>query len=77
MRRLAAEESARAIADFDLPPTVRSEMNRTLRAHLRFRLERDVRSTAFLDAYRTGAMDELVTVNAIEIDPAFAYRTGG
>jgi len=57
LRYLAVEDNARALADADLPVEVRNEMNRLLRAHLRFRLERDVRSTAFLDAYRIGAMD--------------------
>jgi DNA repair protein RecO (recombination protein O) len=67
MERLAAQDDARALARVDLPPAVRDEMNRALRAHLRYRLERDVRSTAFLDAYRVGAMDsleDLVTVGS-------------
>jgi DNA repair protein RecO (recombination protein O) len=59
MRRLMSEENARALAALELTPQVSQEMNRAIRAHLRYRLERDVRSTAFLDAYRIGAMDDL------------------
>jgi DNA repair protein RecO (recombination protein O) len=59
MRQLMAEDSARTLAVLELVPEVASEMNRAIRAHLRYRLERDVRSTAFLDAYRIGAMDDL------------------
>ena len=45
---------------FRLPDeTPRVEIARALRAHLRFRLERDVRSTEFLDALRIGAMDDI------------------
>lgn len=61
MLRLGAEEDARALAAIDLAPAVRDEMNRILRAHLRYRLERDVKSTAFLDAFRIGAMDNLLS----------------
>ena len=57
--RLAAEENARSLAAFQLPEgNARAEIARALRAHLRYRLERDVRSTAFLDAFRLGAMDD-------------------
>ena len=59
IRRLAAEENARAMAEILLPPDIRHQMNRALRSHLKLRLERDVRSTAFLDAYRVGAMEHL------------------
>jgi recombinational DNA repair protein (RecF pathway) len=59
MQQLAAEDDARNLAATDLMPETASQMNRALRAHLRYRLERDVRSTAFLDAFRVGAMDEL------------------
>jgi DNA repair protein RecO (recombination protein O) len=59
MRRLTTEDNARALAALELAPALSAEMNRAIRAHLRIRLERDVRSTAFLDAYRVGAMDDL------------------
>ena len=57
MESLLAAEDARALAAVELPPPVRTETGRLLRAHLRYRLERDVKSTEFLDAYRVGAMD--------------------
>jgi len=57
--RLRFEENARALATVHLPEGEgREEIARVLRAHLRYRLERDVRSTAFLDALRVGAMDD-------------------
>ena len=59
LARLASLDDARALAQTQLTSEVRDQMNRVLRAHLRYRLERDVRSTAFLDAFRIGAMDEL------------------
>ncbi len=59
MRRLAAEDDARALARVELSPVVREEMARLLRAHLRYRLERTVKSTEFLDAHRLGAMNLL------------------
>lgn len=56
---LAASDNARALAAYRLPDNDgRAEIARALRAHLRYRLERDVRSTAFLDAFRLGAMDD-------------------
>lgn len=61
MLRLGAEEDARALAAVELSEAERKEMGRVLREHLRFRMERDVRSTAFLDAFRIGAMDDLLT----------------
>ena len=57
MMRLLSEDDARALAQIELPPAVGEEMARLLRAHLRYRLERDVRSTEFLDAFRLGATD--------------------
>lgn len=57
MARLLLEEDARALAQLELSPTVRKEMARLLRAHLRYRLERDLKSTELLDAYRLGATD--------------------
>ena len=65
MQHLGTEDDARALARLELPDGVRDQMNRALRAHLRYRLERDVRSTAFLDAWRVGAMDNL---DAIDIE---------
>lgn len=59
MQELSSQTDARALAATVLPEAAASEMNRILRAHLKFRLERDVRSTAFLDAFRVGAMDDL------------------
>lgn len=59
LRELSTEDSARTLAATTLLPAVAEEINRILRAHLRYRLERDVRSTAFLDAHRVGAMDNL------------------
>ncbi len=59
LARLATLDDARALARTELTTDVRDQMNRILRAHLRFRLERDVRSTAFLDAFRLGALDDL------------------
>lgn len=58
MYLLAYEGDAYTVANLTLPPNISQEVSRILRAHLRFRLERDVRSTAFLDAYRLGALDE-------------------
>jgi recombinational DNA repair protein (RecF pathway) len=55
LERLIAEEDARALAQIELSLTAREEIARLLRAHLRYRLEREVKSTAFLDAYRLGA----------------------
>lgn len=57
LRGLLAEQDARALAQVELAPSVREEIARLLRAHLRYRMERDVKSTEFLDAYRLGAMD--------------------
>ena len=62
MARLAALDDARVLAQMQLTDAVRDQMNRVLRVHLRYRLERDVRSTAFLDAFRIGAMDEISDV---------------
>ena len=59
MRRLAVEDNARAMAEIVLPQPIADQLNRSLRSHLRLRLERDVKSTAFLDAYRVGAMENL------------------
>ena len=56
---LAASDDARALAAKQIPEEARDPINRVLRAHLRYRLERDVKSTAFLDAFRVGAMDKL------------------
>ncbi len=58
MYLLAYEGDSRTIANLTLPPDISQEVSRILRAHLRFRLERDIRSTTFLDAYRLGALDE-------------------
>jgi DNA repair protein RecO (recombination protein O) len=57
---LAAQEDARALAATEIPESVRTQVGRILREHLRYRMERDVRSTAFLDAWRVGAMDDLL-----------------
>lgn len=57
MRRLIAEDDARALATLELSQTAREETARLIRAHLRYRLEREVKSTEFLDAYRLGATD--------------------
>ena len=46
-------------AALNLGDAVREQVGRITREHLRYRMERDVRSTAFLDAYRIGAMDSL------------------
>lgn len=59
MLRLSYEGDARRVASLTLPAQVSEEIARVLRAHLKFRLERAVRSTAFLDAYRLGAMEGL------------------
>lgn len=59
MQQLLAQNDARALAALVLAPDVKDEMAKILRAHLRFRLERDVKSTAFLDAFRVGALDTL------------------
>jgi DNA repair protein RecO (recombination protein O) len=59
MARLLAEDDARALAGIEMCPVVREETARLLRAHLRYRLERDVKSTQFLDAFRLGAMNDL------------------
>ena len=56
MGRLLGEEDARALAQVELSPVEREEIARILRAHLRYRLERAVKSTEFLDAFRLGAM---------------------
>lgn len=57
MARLLTEDDARALAQITPPPGVREQIARLLRAHLRYRLERDVKSTEFLDAFRLGALD--------------------
>ncbi len=60
MIALRGEDNARTLAAFELPDgEPRAEIARALRSHLRYRLERDVRSTAFLDALRVGAMDDI------------------
>jgi len=71
MLRLAAEDNARSLAATEVPVAAREQLARVLREHLRFRLERAVRSTAFLDAYRLGAMDQLTDKESIpfESDP--------
>ncbi|MDX1931724.1 MAG: DNA repair protein RecO [Capsulimonadales bacterium] len=55
LRYLAESDDARGLAAFTPEPEVPAELNRLLREHLRLRLERDVRSTAFLDAFRLEA----------------------
>ncbi len=55
MRYLSGVDNARALAALTLEPDVLLQLNRILREHLRLRLERDIRSTAFLDAHRLGA----------------------
>ena len=57
MRRLLASDDARTLAQTELSETARDEIARILRAHLRYRLERTIKSTEFLDAYRLGAMN--------------------
>ncbi len=60
MVALRSEDNARVLAAFVLPEgEPRAQIARALRSHLRYRLERDVRSTAFLDALRLGAMDTI------------------
>jgi DNA repair protein RecO (recombination protein O) len=49
---LADNDDARRLAALELPLERLARIRRILRAHLRLRLERDVRSTAFLDALR-------------------------
>lgn len=59
LRYLSGVEDARALAAMTLEPDILLQLNRVLREHLRLRLERDVRSTAFLDAFRlTGEVTE-------------------
>jgi DNA repair protein RecO (recombination protein O) len=57
MARLLGEEDARALARIELSPAQREQIPKILRAHLRYRMERDVKSTEFLDAFRLGATD--------------------
>jgi recombinational DNA repair protein (RecF pathway) len=57
---LAAQDDARVLAATEIPLEARDEINRALRAHLRYRMERDIKSTAFLDAFRIGAADDLL-----------------
>lgn len=59
MARLLAEHDARALAKIELAPVVRDELARVLRAHLRYRMERAIQSTALLDAFRLGAINDL------------------
>ncbi|MBC8142047.1 MAG: DNA repair protein RecO [Armatimonadetes bacterium] len=60
MLDLRYEADPRTLAAYALPEgEPRAEIARALRSHLRYRLERDVRSTAFLDAFRLGAMDDI------------------
>jgi recombinational DNA repair protein (RecF pathway) len=54
LQHLTVADDARALAALELPELVQTEMNRILRAHLKFRLERDLRTTAALDALRAG-----------------------
>lgn len=58
--QLSSLKDARKRVEAVIPDTVRDTINRSLRAHLRHRLERDIKSTAFLDAYRIGAADTLL-----------------
>lgn len=64
MQYLVECDDARALARVELAPVVREEMNRVLRSHLRYRLERDIRSTAFLDASRVGALQDIEQLSA-------------
>lgn len=59
MRHLAGQTNARTLAATVLAPELSEQINRVVRAHLRYRLEREMKSTAFLDAFRVGAMDDL------------------
>ena len=70
MLALRSEDDPRTLAAFLLPDgEPRAEIARALRAHLRYRLERDVRSTAFLDAFRLGAMDNVDALMNPLIEP--------
>lgn len=71
MIALRSEDNARTLAAFLLPDgEPRAEIARALRSHLRYRLERDVRSTAFLDALRIGAMDDIESLMNPPIEPS-------
>lgn len=50
--RLSLCDDARELLALSLPEETMGRVNRILREHLRLRLERDIRSTAFLDAVR-------------------------
>lgn len=73
-RRLGDIDDARTLAASEIPPVIMADINRALRAHLRYRLERDVRSTAFLDAFRVGAMDDLTLGVGADAPPATGPR---
>jgi DNA repair protein RecO (recombination protein O) len=60
MYYLAYEGKPGKIATAQIPAAVAQELNPAIRAHLRVRLERDIRSTAFLDAFRLGALHQEV-----------------
>jgi DNA repair protein RecO (recombination protein O) len=52
MQALLPMDNARAIALLDLPSDQLTQINRLLRAHLKFRLERPLKTLADLDAWR-------------------------
>jgi DNA repair protein RecO (recombination protein O) len=52
MQTLFQMDNARAIAVLDLPAEQLSQINRLIRAHLKFRLERPLKTLADLDAWR-------------------------
>jgi DNA repair protein RecO (recombination protein O) len=58
---LLSQDDARVLATTELPLECRDQINRVLRAHLKHRMERAVKSTEFLDAFRIGAADDLLT----------------
>jgi DNA repair protein RecO (recombination protein O) len=59
LQTLLATHDPHELAALVLPEPARDPINRALHAHLRFHLERDVRSSAILDALRVGALDTM------------------
>ncbi|WP_309711913.1 DNA repair protein RecO [Armatimonas sp.] len=52
LERLTQLTDAKALAGLELPDEALTEINRILRAHLRYRIEREIKSLGMLDALR-------------------------
>lgn len=54
LERLTLLTDAKTLAALELPDEALTEINRIVRAHLRYRVEREIKSLGMLDAFRLG-----------------------